>query len=188
MINNEQMISDAVLQILEALKEDISRPGLKDTPKRVAKSLLDLTNGQHLTPADIVGDAIFPCESSGMILQKDVEFYSLCEHHLLPFFGKVHLAYLPDQKIIGLSKIGRVIDIFAHRLQVQENLTHQVAMAIDRLLKPRGVAVIIEAQHFCMMMRGVKKQGNRTLTSEYTGVFKSDHMLKTDFLQAIKNG
>lgn len=181
-----EMISDAVVKILEALKEDISRPGLKDTPKRVMKSLTYLTNGQHLTPSDVVGDAIFPCESQGMILQRDVEFYSLCEHHLLPFFGKVHLAYMPDNKIIGLSKIGRIIDVFAHRLQVQENLTHQLVTAIDQLLKPKGVAVIIEAQHFCMMMRGVKKQGNITQTSEYTGVFKEDHLLKTDFLQAIK--
>lgn len=184
MINQE--ISNSVFKILQALKEDVLRPGLKDTPERVAKSLTYLTNGQHLTAADVVGDAIFPCQSQGMVLQKDVEFYSLCEHHLLPFFGKVHLAYLPDQRIIGLSKIGRIIDIFAHRLQVQENLTHQVANAIDQLLKPRGVAVIIEAQHFCMMMRGVKKQGNLTHTSEYTGVFASDHLLKTDFLQAIK--
>ncbi len=183
-MNNE--ISLSVLKILEALKEDTSRSGLKDTPDRVAKSLTYLTSGQHLTPADVVGDAIFPCESQGMILQKDVEFYSLCEHHLLPFFGKVHLAYMPDKRIIGLSKIGRIIDIFSRRLQVQENLCHQVASAIDSLLKPRGVAVIIEAQHFCMMMRGVKKQGNITETSEYTGVFATDHMLKADFLQAIK--
>lgn len=184
MINKE--ISNSVFNILGALKEDPTRPGLKDTPERVAKSLTYLTNGQHLTASDVVGDAIFPCQAQGMILQKDVEFYSLCEHHLLPFFGKVHLAYLPDQKIIGLSKIGRIIDVFAHRLQVQENLTHQVASAIDQLLKPKGVAVIIEAQHFCMLMRGVKKQGNLTQTSEYTGVFLKDHLLKTDFLQAIK--
>jgi GTP cyclohydrolase I len=183
-INKE--ISDSVLSILKALKEDTSRPGLKDTPKRVSKSLTYLTNGQHLTASDVVGDAIFPCQSQGMILQKDVEFYSLCEHHLLPFFGKIHVAYLPDQKIIGLSKIGRIIDIFSRRLQVQENLTHQIAESIDQILKPRGVAVVIEAQHFCMMMRGVKKQGNLTHTSEYRKAFEHDHLLRADFLQAIK--
>lgn len=185
MIDDED-ISIAVSKILVALKEDISRPGIRDTPKRVADSLKYLVSGQYLSPADIVGDAIFPCESQGMILQRDVEFYSLCEHHLLPFFGKVHVAYLPDQKIIGLSKIGRIIDIFARRLQVQENLTSLLAKAIDQLLKPRGVAVIIEAQHFCMMMRGVQKQGSLTVTSEYIGDFKHDHMLRADLLQAIR--
>lgn len=184
--DEQQKIGDAISQVLLSLGEDISRPGLLDTPKRVAKSLLDLTSGQAISPTDIVGDAIFPCESEGMILQKGVEFFSLCEHHLLPFFGQVHLAYVPNQKIIGLSKIGRIIDIFAKRLQVQENLTHQIASAIDYLLKPKGVAVFVEANHFCMMMRGVKKQGGVTITTEYAGEFKTDHVLRADFLRAIK--
>ena len=117
---------------------------------------------------------------------KDVEFYSLCEHHLLPFFGHVHVAYIPDQKIIGLSKVGRIIDVFAKRLQVQENLTHEIAESIDKLLKPKGIAVSIEAQHFCMMMRGIKKQGSVTQTNEYRGIFLEDINMRLEFLQAIK--
>lgn len=184
--NQEQVISEAVSRMLSALGEDTLRAGLKDTPKRVAHALFELTSGQHIAPSDVIKNAIFPCESEGMILQRDIEFYSLCEHHLLPFFGKVHVAYLPDKKIIGLSKLGRVIDIFAKRLQVQENLTHQIRGALDDLLKPKGVAVVVEAQHFCMMMRGVKKQGGVTTTFEYSGVFNGDHSLKSDFLMAIK--
>ena len=183
---NSTIISNAVAQIIEALGEDQDRPGLKDTPLRVAKSLLYLTDGQNMHPTDIVGDAIFPGESEGMILQKGIEFYSLCEHHLLPFFGQVHVAYLPNNKIIGLSKVGRIIDMFAKRLQVQEHLTHQIAYSIQDLLKPKGVAVIIEAQHFCMMMRGVQKQGALTMTSEYLGAFKDDARAKQDFLNNVQ--
>lgn len=182
---NLARISDAMRQILSSLGEDISRPGLKDTPLRVAKSLSYLTDGQGVHPSDVVGDAIFPCESEGMIVQKSIEFYSLCEHHLLPFFGHVHVAYVPDKKIIGLSKIGRIIDLFAKRLQVQEHLTHQIAEAVLQLLQPKGVAVVVQAQHFCMMMRGVQKQGALTMTSEYRGIFTIDNNVKQDFLKAI---
>jgi GTP cyclohydrolase IA len=183
---NQAIISNAMAQIIAALGENSDRPGIKDTPLRVAKSLLYLTDGYNLHPSDIVGNAVFPCESEGMIVQKDIEFFSLCEHHLLPFFGRAHVAYLPDKKIIGLSKVGRIIDIFAKRLQVQEHLTHQIAHSIHDLLKPKGVAVMIEAQHFCMMMRGVQKQGALTITSEYLGEFKNDQAVKSDFLKNIQ--
>lgn len=181
-----EIIENAVEQIIGALGEDNDRVGLKDTPKRVAKALLEMTSGHKMTPADIVGNAIFPCDSTGPIVIKDIEFYSLCEHHLLPFFGKVHITYIPDKKIIGLSKIGRLIDVLAKRLQVQENLTHEIKIALETLLKPQGVAVVVEAHHFCMMMRGVKKQGAITTTWEYSGVFRDNDAMRSDFLHAIK--
>jgi GTP cyclohydrolase IA len=188
--NHEQTalhrMSESVSSILSALGEDVMREGLKETPKRVAKSFLDLTAGYQFSVSDVVGDAIFPCQGEGMILQNGIEFFSLCEHHLLPFFGEVKVAYLPDRRIIGLSKIGRIIDIFAKRLQVQEHLNHQIADALDKILSPKGLAVVIEAKHFCMMMRGVKKQVANTLTSEFRGVFKTDPILRSDFLQTIK--
>lgn len=184
--DSDSRIETAIAQILTSLGEDISRPGLEETPMRVSKSLAELTSGYGKTASDVVGDGIFACESEGMILQKGIEFYSLCEHHLLPFFGQVHFAYLPDKKIIGLSKIGRLIDVFSKRLQVQENLTHQIVDAITKLLRPKGVAITIEASHFCMMMRGVKKQNGTTLTFDFTGEFKTDHALRTTFLEAIK--
>lgn len=185
-MNNHLTLHHAVKEILSAVGENPGRPALIDTPDRVAKSLLELTSGYGVSASDLVKDAIFPCQSKGMVLQKGLEFYSLCEHHLLPFFGVVHVAYMPDQKIIGLSKVGRIIDVFAKRLQVQENLTHQIASSIQDLLKPKGVAVVVEAQHFCMMMRGLKKQGSFTQTSEYRGIFEDDAYLRRDFFQGIK--
>jgi GTP cyclohydrolase I len=182
----EQAIGDAIKQIIHAIGEDIARPGLRDTPARVSRSFFDLTSGYKMTAADAVGDALFPCESDGMVLQTGIEFFSLCEHHLLPFFGHVHVAYVPNQKIIGLSKIGRLIDVFTKRLQVQEQLTHDIAHAINKLLLPQGVAVQISANHFCMMMRGVKKQGAKTITTEFLGTFKNDSQNRADFLHAIK--
>lgn len=186
-LSKADTINEAVVKILAALGEDISRPGLQDTPKRVADSFLDLTNGYGMSLSDVVGNAIFPCQAEGMVIQTGIEFFSLCEHHLLPFFGEVHVAYLPNQHIIGLSKIGRIIDLFAKRLQVQENLTYQIAHAIDSLLKPKGVAVQICASHFCMMMRGVKKQGAQTITTEFSGTFARDTAHKADFIAAIRN-
>lgn len=180
-------IEQATRQILTALGENTHRPGLMETPERVARSLKELTSGYNQSARDVAGDALFPCQSSGMILQKNIEFYSLCEHHLLPFFGHVHVAYFPSRKIIGLSKVGRVIDVFAKRLQVQEQLNHEIAQALHDLLDPRGVAVSIEANHFCMMMRGVKKQDGLTFTSEFTGVFDSNPELRKEFLAAIRN-
>ncbi len=182
----QETIKNAVSQILSSLGEDVQRPGLIETPKRVAKSLTELTSGYHFTAADVAGNAIFPCQSSGMVVQKNIEFYSLCEHHLLPFYGQIHVAYVPDRKIIGLSKVGRIIDIFSKRLQVQEHLNHEIAQALDDLLKPHGVAVCIEANHFCMMMRGVKKQSGLTSTSEYRGSFLTDPHMRKEFLDAIK--
>lgn len=182
----QKNISRAICSMLQSLGEDLERPGLVDTPQRAAQAFLDLTSGSRTTPSDIMNGAVFPCQSSGMVVQKGIEFYSLCEHHLLPFFGRIHVAYLPDQKIIGLSKVGRIIDIFARRLQVQEMLTHQIAHAINDFVKPHGVAVVVEASHLCMMMRGVKKQGGLTLTSEYIGLFKNDLALRSEFAATIK--
>jgi GTP cyclohydrolase I len=179
-------MSMAVKEILSLLGENPLRSGLKDTPERVALSLLELTSGQGFSALDLLNDAIFPCPSSGMVLQKGLEFYSLCEHHLLPFFGQVHVAYMPDKNIIGLSKVGRIVDIFAKRLQVQENLTHEIAQAINDIVKPKGIAVVVEAQHFCMMMRGIKKQGSTTRTTEYRGSFEADANLRLEFMQMIK--
>jgi GTP cyclohydrolase I len=179
-------IALAIKNILDSLGEESTRDGLKETPKRVAKSLIELTSGMTYTAEDIAADAIFDCDSDGLILQKNLEFYSLCEHHLLPFFGRVHFAYVPNKKIIGLSKVGRLIDIFAKRLQVQEKLTKEIITALDEVLRPRALAVIIEASHLCMMMRGVKKQGSTTLTAEYLGDFKTNHELRRELLDIIK--
>lgn len=183
----QKNISRAFSSVLESLGENLDRPGLIETPDRAAQAFVDLTSGSRITPSDIMNGAVFPSESMGMVVQRGIEFYSLCEHHLLPFFGRMHVAYMPNQKIIGLSKVGRIVDIFAKRLQVQEALTHQVAHAINDLVKPHGVAIMVEASHLCMMMRGIKKQGSTTLTSEYLGVFKSDPVLRTEFVQLIKN-
>jgi GTP cyclohydrolase I len=187
MTNNYLALSGSVRSILEALGEDINRPGLRRTPERAAKALLDLTSGYNIAASDILNDALFPCDSTGLVLQKNLEFYSLCEHHLLPFFGHIHVAYLPNKNIIGLSKIGRIIDLYARRLQVQEQLTHQIADALNELIKPHGLAVMISASHLCMMMRGVKKQGSETITSEFLGLFKSDQNLRSEFFSSLKN-
>lgn len=183
---NKDIIKNAISEILQCLGENCDREGLRETPKRVAESMIELTSGYGVSASDLVKDAIFPCQSLGMVLQKDLEFYSLCEHHLLPFFGRIHIAYIPDQKIIGLSKVGRIIDAYAKRLQVQENLTHEIANTIYDMLKPKGVAVQVHAQHFCMMMRGIKKQGSVTETTEYRGIFQDDSNMRAEFLQAIK--
>lgn len=183
--NNINKISEALKTILEAIGEDTNREGLINTPLRFAKSLMYLTDGQHIHPNDIIGDGIFPAVSHGMVIQKNIEFYSLCEHHLLPFFGHVHIAYIPQEKIIGLSKLGRIVDLFAKRLQVQEKLTYEIAHSLNDILHTKGIAVMIEAQHFCMMMRGVQKQKTHTITSEYLGDFISNKELKHDFLSSI---
>jgi len=184
---NQIQISDSIHNILKLLGENLDRPGLIKTPTRAASALQDLTSGYRMSPTDILNNALFPCDSQGLVVQKDLEFYSLCEHHLLPFFGRIHVAYTPNKNIIGLSKIGRLIDIFSRRLQVQESLTHQITHAINNIVKPHGVAVIIEASHLCMMMRGVKKQNSLTLTSEYLGNLSTDPMLRSEFQAMIKN-
>lgn len=170
---------------LQALGEDVDREGLHDTPKRHAKALQFLTSGNQADIQKIVGKALFKQESSEMVIVRDIELFSLCEHHLLPFYGKAHVAYIPNGKIIGLSKIPRIVDVFARRLQVQERLTTQVSETLMEVLNPLGVAVIIEASHLCMMMRGVEKQNSYTLTSSMLGVFRTDPTTRKEFLHLL---
>ena len=178
-------LADTISGMLEQLGEDPERDGLLDTPDRVARSLAFLTQGYHLDPRAVVGDAIFDAEYDEMVVVPDVEVYSLCEHHLLPFFGRCHIAYLPGAKIVGLSKLARLADVFGRRLQVQERLTTQIATAIEEILEPKGVGVVIEARHLCMMMRGVEKQNSRAVTSCMLGRFKTDARTRSEFLSLI---
>ena len=175
-----------VARLLEELGEDTAREGLVDTPRRVAESLRHLTEGYDIDPAEIVGDALFNEDYDDMVVVRDVNFFSLCEHHLLPFFGRVHVAYLPKGKVVGLSKVPRIVDAFAHRLQIQERLTRQIAEALNDVLDPNGVAVVIEARHLCMEMRGVEKQDSDTLTSCMLGTFRDDHRTRSEFLELIR--
>ena len=168
---------------LALLGEDPDREGLVRTPERVAKAMQFLTAGYEMTVEDIVGSALFEEEHENMVMVRDIELYSLCEHHMLPFFGKAHVAYIPNGRIVGLSKLPRIVEMFARRLQVQERLTDQVASAIDEVLAPRGVGVVIEAFHMCMMMRGVEKQNSRTITSALRGVFRDDGKTRDEFLR-----
>jgi GTP cyclohydrolase IA len=177
-----------VHRMLELLGEDPSREGLVGTPARVATSLRWLTRGYQMAVEDVIGDAIFEEKHENMILVRDIEIYSLCEHHLLPFFGRAHVAYLPNGRIVGLSKIPRVVEVFARRLQVQERLTDQVADALCRVLKPEGVGVVIEAYHLCMMMRGVEKQNSKTVTSALRGSFRDDGKTRDEFLRLVHGG
>ena len=172
-------------QILSLLGEDVEREGLLKTPERVAKAMLTLTKGSRMDPKAVLNSAKFKEDYSQAITIKDIEFYSLCEHHMLPFFGKVHVAYIPNGYITGLSKIPRVVDIFSHRLQVQERLTTQICQCIQEALNPAGVLVVVEAQHLCMQMRGVEKQGSVTVTSDYTGTFLTDKHLRQEILDSI---
>jgi len=168
---------------LELIGEDPEREGLLDSPKRVAKSMRWLTQGYRTSVEDVVGTGLFKDECHrNMVMVRDIELYSLCEHHMLPFFGKAHVAYIPNGKILGLSKIPRIVDVFARRLQVQERLTDQIANAIDEVLKPTGVGVVIEAFHLCMMMRGVEKQNSKTITSALRGSFRDDAKTREEFL------
>lgn len=174
-----------VSRLLEELGEDTARDGLVDTPVRVAESLRFLTEGYSMDPADIVGDAIFEQEYDDMVVVKDINFFSLCEHHLLPFFGRAHVAYLPQGKVVGLSKLPRIVDLFAHRLQLQERLTRQVADAIHDVLQPAGVGVVVSARHLCMEMRGVEKQDSQTLTSCMLGAFREDARTRGEFMELV---
>lgn len=169
--------------MLGALGEDPDRPGLVRTPERVEAALRWLTRGYGLSVEDAVGDAIFAAPHQSMIMVRDIELYSLCEHHLLPFFGRAHVAYVPRGRIVGLSKLPRIVEVFARRLQVQERLTDQVADAVMDVLQPAGVGVVIEAAHFCMMMRGVEKQNSRTVTSALRGIFRDDSKTRDEFLR-----
>jgi GTP cyclohydrolase IA len=174
-----------VADILVELGEDPGRDGLMRTPERVERSLRWLTRGYTLTVADAIGDAIFTEDHHNMVLVKDIEMYSMCEHHLLPFFGKVHVAYIPNGRIVGLSKLPRVVEVFARRLQVQERLTEQIASSLMEILRPEGVAVVVEAAHLCMMMRGVEKQNSRTITSAMKGIFLEDVGTREEFLRLV---
>lgn len=172
--------------ILGELGEDPNREGLIDTPKRAAKAMQYLCKGYQQTLQEVVGGALFTSDNSEMVLVKDIELYSLCEHHLLPFIGKAHVAYLPNGKVLGLSKIARIVDMFARRLQIQENLTHQIADAIEEITGALGVAVVIEAKHMCMMMRGIEKQNSTMITSVMLGAFREKSTTRAEFLSLIK--
>ena len=174
-------------EILTELGEDIDRDGLKDTPMRAAKAMQFLTRGYHQNLDEVVNNAIFESDNDEMVIVKDIELYSMCEHHMLPFIGKCHVAYLPTGKVIGLSKIARIVDMFARRLQIQENMTKQIAEAIMQVTDASGVGVIIEAKHMCMMMRGVEKQNSTMKTSVMLGNFRSKPATRTEFLTLIKD-
>lgn len=173
-------------KIIEAIGEDLDRPGLADTPKRAAKAFEFLTRGYKQSIDEVVNNALFPSESSEMILVQDVELYSLCEHHLLPFIGKCHVAYIPTGKVLGLSKVARIVDLYARRLQIQEALTTQIAETIMQVTNAEGVGVIIEAKHMCMMMRGVEKQNSVMKTSAMLGCFRSELKTREEFLSLLQ--
>jgi GTP cyclohydrolase I len=175
---------EMVRRELHLIGEDVDREGLLLTPARVTKSMLWLTRGYEMNVADVVGDAVFDDEGhQSMVMVRDIELYSLCEHHMLPFFGKAHIAYIPDGRIVGLSKLPRILEIFARRLQVQERLTEEIAGALEDVIKPLGVGVVIEAYHLCMMMRGVEKQNSKTITSAVRGSFRDDAKTRDEFLR-----
>ena len=179
---------ELVRRQLELLGEDPSREGLVRTPARVSKALEFLTQGYNHTAAEVVGNGVFKEEHDNMIMVRDIELYSLCEHHMLPFFGKAHVAYIPNGKIVGLSKIPRIVDVYARRLQVQERLTEEIADGLCRVVNPSGVGVVIEAFHLCMMMRGVQKQNSKTITSALRGAFREDPKTRDEFLRLAHNG
>lgn len=181
-----EILSDNYKTIIENLGEDVTREGLEKTPERVAKAMQYLTHGYGLDPLEILKSALFTEDHQQMIVVKDIEVYSMCEHHMLPFFGKAHVAYIPNGKIVGLSKIPRIVDAFARRMQVQERLTDQIKDCIQAALEPLGVAVVIEAQHMCMQMRGIQKQNSVTTTSSFTGAFEKDKTRK-EFISLISN-
>ena len=178
-------MEDLVYKMLKEIGEDPEREGLKDTPKRVEKSYQFLTKGYHQNIDEVLNNAFFEAEDSHMIIVKDIELYSLCEHHMLPFIGKCHIGYIPDKKVIGVSKLARVVDMYARRLQIQERLTNQIANVLMEKVGALGVGVVIEAQHLCMMMRGVEKQNSKMITSAMHGAFRTQMATRTEFLQLI---
>ena len=182
----QQEIEKRIREVLGLIGEDASREGLQKTPNRVARAMADLTRGYDEDPVEILNSAKFREDYSQMVIVKDINFYSLCEHHMLPFYGKAHVAYIPNGYITGLSKIARVVDVYSHRLQVQERMTLQIREAIQQALKPLGVMVVVEAQHMCMQMRGVEKQGSVTTTSDFTGAF-NQAKTREEFLKLISH-
>ena len=172
-------------RIITEIGEDVSREGLLDTPKRAAKAFKFLNNGYDKTLEEVLNDAIFEADTEDMVIVKDIELYSLCEHHLLPFIGKCHIAYIPNGKVLGLSKLARIVDMYARRLQIQEKLTKQIADAVEVSINAKGVAVVVEAKHLCMMMRGVEKQNSVMMTSVMTGIFREDRSTRIEFLNLI---
>jgi GTP cyclohydrolase I len=185
---SECRFQSAVRDMLELVGEDPARDGLVKTPERVERAMRWLTRGYAMDAAEVIGDALFEEDHQNMIVVRDIEFYSMCEHHMLPFFGKAHVAYIPDGRIVGLSKVARVVEVFARRLQVQERLTDQIADAMQCTLKPLGVGIVIECYHLCMMMRGVQKQNSRTVTSAVRGVFRDDQKTRDEFLGLVVGG
>ena len=179
-------MEEQIRHILKALGEDPNREGLLKTPHRVAEALAFLTQGYRLDPGKVINDALFTEDYEEMIVQKDIDFFSLCEHHLLPFFGKAHVAYIPHHKIVGISKLARLVDVYARRLQVQERLTNQIANIIMEKLDPLGVAVVIEAEHLCMKMRGVEKQNSMIITSTLLGAFRTRQETRSEFMNLIR--
>ncbi len=186
MPEKENKIADSVRSIISDLGEDPKREGLEKTPLRYAKALQFLTQGYQVDPEEVLKKAIFNEQYDQMVIVKDIELYSMCEHHMLPFFGKAHIAYIPNGKIVGLSKIARLVDVFARRLQVQERLTTEIAETLNKILQPRGVGVVIEAKHLCMMMRGVEKQNSSMMTSAMLGDFRDDGATRKEFLELIR--
>ncbi len=184
---NLESVAESVSNILEEIGEDKNRQGLQKTPERVAKAYEFLTEGYHQDIEKLINGAIFEEKYDEMVIVKDIDFYSLCEHHMLPFFGKFHIAYIPDGKIVGLSKIPRIVDTFAKRLQVQERMTQEIADTLEKYLSPRGVAVVAEGYHMCMMMRGVQKQNSITTTSAMHGIFKEDARTRAEFLNLLSH-
>jgi GTP cyclohydrolase I len=180
-------LANAYRNLLEAIGEDLDREGLRRTPDRAARALEFLTQGYRQDLEEIINGAVFKSDASEIILVKDIELYSLCEHHLLPFIGRAHVAYIPNGKVIGLSKVARIVDVFARRLQIQENLTTRIAESLMQCLEPSGVAVVVEAKHLCMMMRGVEKQNSVMKTSCLLGVFKEDARTRSEFLALLKD-
>jgi GTP cyclohydrolase I len=179
-------VQKLINELLKEIGEDPKREGLLNTPKRVAKAYDFLTSGYHKKIEEVLNNAVFNEKYDEMVLVKNIDFYSLCEHHMLPFYGKVHVAYIPDGKIVGLSKIPRIVDVFSRRLQVQERMTQEIADTLDKYLKPQGVAVVSEAYHMCMMMRGVEKQNSTAIASAVHGVFKDDARTRAEFMTLIK--
>jgi GTP cyclohydrolase I len=184
-MNKEEEFEQAVTKVLELLGEDPKREGLLKTPSRVAKALKFLTEGYDQDPKEILNQALFTTSNDEMVLVRDIEFYSMCEHHMLPIIGRVHVAYIPDGKVVGLSKIPRIVNVYARRLQIQEQMTEQIADAILETIKPKGVAVVVHARHMCMEMRGVQKINSTTVSSALRGLFKSDERTRNEFYNLI---